>query len=162
TLGHTLLTYEYNADTGNLYRVYKWDSAASLYVTNSTYRCENANFPSYVTSVDDARGIQAARSEYYDGSVNPSEATDSGKLKSITDDKGRKTTFTYATSGFEDTTGQAKSRVVVQDADGNQNVQELDQHGNVVFTKNPLNFRVSRTFGVGTGFNGAALDPNLL
>src|SRR4051812_10821278 len=93
-----------------------------------------------------------ARTEYYDASINPNDAVNSGRIKSITDAKGRTTTFNYPVSGFEDS--RAKARIEITDADGNLSVTESDQFGNVILSKNPLGFKTSRYFE-------SSVDPTL-
>jgi hypothetical protein len=144
--------YEYNEDTGNLWKVHKLvDRAAGTYAI-TTYRCENSSFPSYITSIDDPRGAPLARTEYYDASVNSSDALANGRTKSVTDAKGRTTTFGYVQhvtgqndNQFDDP-GRATSKVTVTDQEGNVTTQELDQYGNVILTKNALGLKTTRWF----------------
>src|SRR5205809_6413790 len=56
--GTPVVKYIYNQDTGNLIQVLKLtDRATGSYQTNSAYHYDNGNFPHYITSIDDGRGI---------------------------------------------------------------------------------------------------------
>src|SRR6266478_6132894 len=110
----------YNDDTGNLIRVLKLvDRTAGTYATN-IYHYDNANFPHYITEIDDPRGIPAARNLY----------DDSGRLIGMIDADGRTNTITH------DLTGR-KEQIV--DHLGNTNTYAYDTHGNVTQIVNALN-----------------------
>lgn len=153
--GMASVKYEYNEDTGNLFKVHKLvDRAGAGTYATTTYRCENAAFPHYITTVDDPRGVQAARTTYYDATVNSLDAPNNGRIKSIVDAKGRETTFEYPAivAGMDDP--RARSKVVVRDHEGNETTQQIDGFGNDIVTKNALGFVTKRKF--------EASEPTLL
>src|SRR4051812_44046792 len=62
--GLPVVKYVYNQDSGNLIQVHRLtDRAAGIYTTNK-YRYDNPNFPHYITSIEDPRGVPLARNEY--------------------------------------------------------------------------------------------------
>ncbi len=118
--GTPVVKYIYNQDTGNLIQVLKLvDRSSSSYATNF-YHYDNPNFPHYITEIDDARGIPAARSLY----------DDSGRLIGIIDADGRTNTITH------DLTGRTEQIV---DRLGKTNIYAYDTRGNVSAITNALN-----------------------
>jgi RHS repeat-associated protein len=120
--GLPVVRYVYNQDTGNLIQVHRLtDRVAGLFTTNK-YHYENPNFPHYITSIEDPRGVPLARNEY----------DDSGRLTAVVDADGNRTQFYHNTSN-------PNNRIeVVVDRLGRTNSHAYDAHGNVTATTNAM------------------------
>ncbi|HKS36856.1 MAG TPA: DUF6531 domain-containing protein, partial [Verrucomicrobiae bacterium] len=140
-----LVRYEYDG-LGNLARVHKLVNRQSETYETTTYKYQKPEAPHYITAILDPRGIEIARSTYYDD----------GRLESITDARGRKTTFLHETSGFEGNRpsgyGTPVAREVVKfkprpdQAAEQVTVHEADAQGNVILSTDPLLFKTWRKF----------------
>jgi RHS repeat-associated protein len=98
--------YVYNQDSGNLIQVLKLvDRTAGTYLTNK-YHYDNANFPHFITSMENASGVPLIRNLYDDsgrliGIVDASGRTNSfvhdpsSRVETVYDRKGVPTTFAY-------------------------------------------------------------------
>ena len=117
--GYPAVKYFYGGASGNLLEVHKLvDRATGAYLTNK-YFYHDANHPHYLTSMEDARGIQVAR-QLYD---------DSGKLIGIVDASGRTNSFSYNLT--------SKTQVIT-DRLGNPTTYQFDPRGNVTAITNAL------------------------
>jgi RHS repeat-associated protein len=111
--------YVYNRDTGNLIRVQRLvDRAAGTYQTLK-YHYDHPQFPHYITSIEDPRGIPMVRNEY----------DDSGKLVAVLDADGKRTEFIHNSTN--------KMEVIV-DRLGRTNTFVYDLRGNVTGQTNAL------------------------
>jgi RHS repeat-associated protein len=118
--GLASVKYVYHADTGNLLQVLRLtDRTAGTYVTNK-YHYDLPQFPHYITSIEDPRGVPVAKN-YYD---------DSGRLWKIEDGDGKVTQFIHNTSNQVE---------IVVDRLGHTNSHAYDLRGNVLASTNALN-----------------------
>ncbi len=110
TNGVPVVKYVYNQETGNLIQVIKLMDRVNGRALTNVYHYDNAAFPHYITSVDDARGIPIARNLYDDsgrliGIVDASGRTNSfdhnitNRIETVYDRKGIATTYAYDTRG---------------------------------------------------------------
>jgi RHS repeat-associated protein len=119
TNGHPVVTYAYDSKSGNLVQVSRLqDRAVGNYFTTK-YHYDNPNFPHYITSIEDPRGITIARNEY----------DSSGKLVKVTDADGKTTQFVHNTTN--------KLEMVI-DRLGFTNTFVYDLRGNVTASTNAL------------------------
>lgn len=123
-----LVKYIYNRDNGNLIQVQRLqDRTVGNYLTTK-YHYDHPQFPHYITSIEDPRGIPLARNEY----------DDSGRLTAVVDADGKRTEFDHNTTGrFE--------RVI--DRLGNTNTFVYDTTGNVIFVTNSVNVVTATGYG---------------
>jgi YD repeat-containing protein len=144
TNGLPAVKYVYNEDTGNLIRVLRLvDRTAGSYLTN-VYHYDHPKFPHYITAIDDARGIPAARNLY----------DDNGKLIGIIDADGRTNTITHnLTNRIEQ----------IVDRLGNTNSFAYDTRGNVTAITNALGTSIQQisTFGYDNTDNRIAATNTL-
>jgi RHS repeat-associated protein len=117
--GLPTVRYVYNRDTGNLIQVHRLqDRTAGIYSTNR-YHYDNPNFPHYLTSIEDPRGVPLARNEY----------DDNGRLIAVVDAQGNRTQFFHSTTN---------NMEIVVDRLGHTNTHVYDTHGNVTASTNAL------------------------
>ena len=112
------LTYEYDTQ-GRLSRFYDREGnnpESNLFGLYTEYRYENPNFPNYLTSIIDPRGIEAIASEY----------DDDGRLVGQTDADGNQIDFVHDIPN---------KREIITDRLGVQTIHEYDLNGNVVVTR---------------------------
>jgi RHS repeat-associated protein len=119
--------YIYHAQNGNLLQVLKLvDRTTGSYTTNRYYY-DNPNFPHYITSIEDPRGVPVARNEY----------DDSGRLTAVVDADGRRTEFVHNTTNNVE---------IVTDRLTNKTSYVYDTQGNVTFITNALNQVTTATY----------------
>lgn len=117
--GLPAVQYVYDNDNNNLIQVLKLvDRNNGIYTTNK-YDYNNANFPHYITSMENGDGIPVAQN-FYD---------DSGRLIAVQDANGTKTYFNHSTTNNTD---------IVVDRLGNTNSYVYDLLGNIVWQTNAL------------------------
>jgi RHS repeat-associated protein len=117
--GLPVVQYVYNSDTGNLIQVLKLvDRNAGTYTTNK-YHYDYANFPHYITSIENGDGIQVAQN-FYD---------DSGRLTAVQDADGNRTQFNHSVTNDSE---------VVIDRLFHTNTYVYDPRGNVTAHTNAL------------------------
>ena len=113
TNGFPTVQYVYNQNTGNLIWVeHLVDANVGTYTTNK-YFYDNPNFPHYITSIEDARGVPLVRNLY----------DDSGKLIGIIDADG------HTNSVVHDTTDRQE---IQYDRSGQPTYYTYDTKGNVI------------------------------
>ena len=162
-VGPAAVQYFYD-DWGNLSQVSSLvDKSTGAYDT-TTFFYEKSAFPHYITRIVDPRGIEVARTEYYD-STDP-EPANIGKIKSIKDAKGRVTSFAHKTGGFATGRPTGYGTPVVREeitftpvAGGASQVtvHEADERGNVICSIDPSGFTNWSNYGPRTGVDRS--DP---
>jgi RHS repeat-associated protein len=119
TNGPATVQYVYGQDTGNLIQVIKLvNLATGSFITNQ-YHYDNANFPHYITLIQNADGVPVAQN-FYDNN---------GKLTAVQDASGNLTQFIHNETNFMD---------IVIDRLQHTNTYIYDPNGNVTNTINAL------------------------
>ena len=129
--GRPALKYEYdtNLNLTNVYHLVNTNAAVSddVAYVKTTYHYTNSAFPHFLTSIDDPRGIPAARSLY----------DSDGRLISMTDAAGHVTRFDHDLDNRKET---------ITDPLGHQTIHFYDERGNVLSTVDALGRTTSRTY----------------
>lgn len=113
--------------------LYGYDAEGRLStVTNregevTSFFYENANFPHYLTRINDARGVQAIRSEY----------DESGRLVRQIDANGNAIEFEH---------DLVNNREIIRDRLGNVTIHEFDDYGNITSTTDALGGVTTREY----------------
>jgi len=161
------IKYEYDSQ-GNLVRVLKLkdrlDESNPVYEILE-YRYGQAGFPHYIKDIIGPQGSPNAHTEYYS---NPNDPANYGKIQSITDAKGRVTSFVHATSGFA--TGRpagygvpvAREEITFAPVTGMSQVtvHEADARGNIIYSKDALSLETWSKFA--TRGSLLSTDPQYL
>lgn len=126
TSGSPALKYDYDG-IGNLTNVARLIQRSPAVYENTAYAYTNANFPSHLTSIKDARGIVSARYEY----------DSSGRLSKQYDALNRFTSYTYDLTNH---------RQIVTDRMTNSTIQTFTESGQVASVQDPNNGVTSYTY----------------
>jgi RHS repeat-associated protein len=124
--GLPVVKYVYDS-ANNLVQVLKLQDRSSQSYTTNSYFYNNPNFPHYITSMTDSRGVTPLRSLY----------DSSGKLIGVVDAFGKTNTFTH---------NVGQNTEIITDRMGNASIYVYDNNGNVVSTTDPLSHTSTETW----------------